>query len=246
MARPKTPIISIERAARAALDVIDTGGLEGLALSRVSDRLGVKAPSLYYHFKDKDALLSEVARLLLTDYPLPPLRRGIDWREAIVDVSLASWRSILRHPRAAPLLLSFFPRHLLINAYEHWARLLTLNGLPTAWHLRVLEGAERLTFGSALFAAASRSREVPPFPSYDTQRHPHLTNAIRANPFDQEGTFVEALRSFLRGIPDGAAQNETDLPPGDPAAFPVKRQALPLRRKNSPLGLRGDHDKLID
>ncbi len=236
MARPRTPIISTERAARAALDVIDTSGLEGFALSRVSDRLGVKAPSLYHHFKGKDALLAEVARLLLADYPLPTPQQGIDWRDAIVDVSIASWRSVLRHPRAAPLLLRFFPRHLLINAYEHWAKLLTLNGVPPQWHLRILEGAERLTFGSALFAAASRSREVPPFPSYDMQRHTYLTNAIRANPFDEEGTFVEVLRSFLRGIPDGATCEETSPAPAVSSLLPIERwgppgEAAPQRRQ---------------
>lgn len=225
MARPKVPILSTDRVAKAAMDVVDTHGLEGFALALVADRLGVKAPSLYHHFANKDELLAQVARRLLTDFPLPPLRAGVDWRKEIVAVSLASWRSVLRHPRAAPLLLMHFPRHLLINAYEHWATLLSLNEVPAEWHLRILEGAERLTFGSAMFAAASRSRGVAPFPNYDTATHPKLTMAIRTNPFDEEGTFIEALRCFLRGVPDRGGQAS----PGEPS---TEDQSLDARARS--------------
>src|SRR5262245_1192740 len=114
MARPQKPIISKERAARAALDVVNLHGLEGFSLVLVADRLGVKAPSLYYHFKGRDELLAEAARHLMLHSPMPPLDPSVDWRDAVIKVSLASWRTVLRYPRAAPLLLQFFPRHLLV------------------------------------------------------------------------------------------------------------------------------------
>jgi AcrR family transcriptional regulator len=201
MARPTKPIISRERAAGAALAVIDTVGLDEFGLNLVAARLGVKAPSLYHHFEGKSELLAEVARILLIEGRLPAAVSGMDWREEIVRISLASWQSVLRHPNAAPLLLRFFPRLLLIDAYEHWAKVFTLNGVPAEWQVVILEGSEKLTFGSALFAAASRSFGLPPFPTYDNQVHTHLTAAIRAHTLDDEGTFVECLRAFLRGLP---------------------------------------------
>ena len=67
MSRPTKPLITRERAARAALGVIDVQGLDSLSLELVARRIGVKAPSLYYHFKDNTELLAEVARLLLVD-----------------------------------------------------------------------------------------------------------------------------------------------------------------------------------
>ena len=206
MARPQKSIISKARAAKIALEVVDTHGLKGFSLGLVAARLGVKAPSFYYHFKDRDELLAEAARLLLLRSPIPALDSSADWRDSMVAVSLASWRSILRHPRAAPLLLEFLPRQMLIDAYEYWMKLLTLKGVPTTWHLWILEGSEKLTWGSALFAANARTRALPPFPSYDPQQHPYLTAAIRANHEDEEGLFVEALRSFLRGVPESVAE----------------------------------------
>ena len=203
MPRPLKPIISQESAARAALAVVDAHGLEGFSLARVADQLGVKAPSLYHHFSGKDELLAAAARLLIINSPMPShIQPGIDWREAVVTVSVASWRSILSHPRAAPLLLQFFPLHLMIDAYERWVKLLAVNGVPPEWQVWILEGSEKLTFGSALFAAASHSRGTPPYPSYSVERHPYLANAINANTHDEEGVFVAALRSFLNGVPD--------------------------------------------
>ena len=61
MGRPPRPMISRNLAANAALAEIDKLGMEGFGLSDVAARLGVKTPSLYHHFKNKDELLSEVA-----------------------------------------------------------------------------------------------------------------------------------------------------------------------------------------
>jgi len=212
LARPEKPIISRDRAARAALSVIDTHGLEAFGLQLVAERLGVKTPSLYYHFQDKAELLAEVTKLLFIEGKLPPLQAGQDWREAIVQISLASWRSILRHPHCAPLLLQFFPRHLLLGAYEYWIKLFELNDVPPELHLMILEGSEKLTYGSALFAAAGRARAQPPFPEYDPKQHPSLAAAISATRWDDERTFAEALRAFLRGLPIGEhAENQLEI-----------------------------------
>ncbi|MFI6080288.1 TetR/AcrR family transcriptional regulator C-terminal domain-containing protein [Streptomyces sp. NPDC051217] len=47
--------------ARTALDLLNEVGLEGLTLRAIAAKLGVKAPALYWHFKDKKALLDEMA-----------------------------------------------------------------------------------------------------------------------------------------------------------------------------------------
>lgn len=161
----------------------------------------MQTPSLYHHFRNKDELLSEVSRLLLIEGPLPEIREGLDWRDEIVGIGIVTWRSVLRHPNAAPLLLQFFPRTLLMGAYEHWMHLLTSCGVPASWHLRILDGAEKLTFGSALFAASAKVRGARSFSEVDLTRHPHIHAAIEANALDDEEIFVLALRSYLNGLP---------------------------------------------
>ena len=200
MPRPAIPIISRAGAAAAALSVIDEQGLDKFGLKLVAARLGVRTPSLYHHFHGKTEILAEVARLLFKEGQLPEAVAGLDWREEVVRISLASWRSILRHPHAAPLLLRFFPRVLMRGAYDHWARLFTLNGVPLEWQLTILEGSEKLTFGSALFTAAARSQD-PTMLSQDHERHPHFAAATEAHRWDEEETFINCLRAFLRGLP---------------------------------------------
>ncbi|WP_424889508.1 TetR/AcrR family transcriptional regulator C-terminal domain-containing protein [Streptomyces sp. XH2] len=53
----------IDRAqvAETALDLLNEVGLEGLTLRRIAKELGVQAPALYWHFKNKQELLDEVA-----------------------------------------------------------------------------------------------------------------------------------------------------------------------------------------
>lgn len=220
MGRPVKPLISRERAARAALGVIDVHGLDALSLELVATRLGVKAPSLYYHFKHKAELLEEVARLILLDVQAPdPKTRN--WKDAMVDLSVATRRSILAHPNAALLLLQFFPRHTLLAAYDYW---LAPTPLPPELHLVMLEGTEKLTFGAALFEAAYRARSIEPMPPFDRAKLPHLAAAMRANLLGEEELFTATLRAFLTGLETVAATMAA-------AAAPTKKKAAGSAKK---------------
>lgn len=196
MGRPDKPLISRERAARAALDVIDTQGLNSLSLELVARQLGVKAPSLYYHFKDKNELLSEVALCILRDVKAPFVDTD-RWEETLIGLCLATRRTILLHPNAAPLLLEFFPRQIFLKAYDYWTAICPY---PDDLQLMILEGSEKITFGSALFAAAARTRGMPAMPDFDRKALPALTRAVRANAHDEEGLFIATLETFLEGV----------------------------------------------
>lgn len=196
MGRPKQALITREAATKAALAVIDADGLGNFSLNSVARSIGVKAPSLYYHFQDKAELLAEVARALLseTDYRNSD---GTNWEEGTIKVCVETRRALLKHPNAAPLILQFFPRHLLLDAYE-----VTVSNYPQtrALHMAILEGIEKLTFGSALFAAAAATANVPAMPEVTAKDYPNLAESVAASQFDDEGNFVEALRMLLAGV----------------------------------------------
>jgi hypothetical protein len=67
-------------------------------------------------------------------------------------------------------------------------------------HVVISEGLEKLTFGSILFEASARARGIASMPAFDAERYPILARSIAANPFDDEGRFVQALRIFLAGV----------------------------------------------
>lgn len=193
MGRPAKALISRDSAARAALKLIDERGLDVLSLELIAKRLGVKAPSLYHHFHDKAEILAEVARLLLIDVRVPPSPGG-DWRDRAIEVSVRTRRSILAHPRAAMLLLQFFPRHQLLTAYDYWAGQFPL---PPDQRLTLIEGLEKLTFGSALFEASSMARGIEPMPVVDPVQLPALAAAVKANRLSSEEMFVDSIRRLI-------------------------------------------------
>src|SRR6201996_5475463 len=69
---PAMPV-NREQIVAVALDLLDEGGRAGLTLRQLAGRLGIRAPTLYWHVRDKRELLDLLAA-------------------AILDEALASWR----------------------------------------------------------------------------------------------------------------------------------------------------------
>jgi len=196
VARPSKPLISRSSAAQAALDVIDEHGLDELSLGLVAKKLGVRPPSLYHHFKDKSELLQEVARIMLVRMPVIAAT-GESFEEQIIARCVATRQTLLQHTNAAPLILRYFPRHMLLAAYD---RATSEEPYPTAIQMTVLDAVEKYTYGAALFEASARARGIDPMPAVDGEKYPSLAQAVADNPFDDEQLFVESLRLFLAGV----------------------------------------------
>ena len=56
-----------EQIVEAAFALLDEGGIEGVSLRKVACRLGIRAPSLYWHFSSKQALIDAMADALIRD-----------------------------------------------------------------------------------------------------------------------------------------------------------------------------------
>ncbi|CAL9298474.1 TetR/AcrR family transcriptional regulator C-terminal domain-containing protein [Streptomyces sp. SudanB182_2057] len=76
------------RVAGTALRLLNEVGLEGLTLRAIARELDVKAPALYWHFKDKQALLDEMAtemyRRMAAGAALDP---ADTWRERLLKTN---------------------------------------------------------------------------------------------------------------------------------------------------------------
>jgi AcrR family transcriptional regulator len=194
--RPLKPLITREAAVAAAMAVIDRDGLEALSVQSVARAMKVSAPSLYYHFKDKDELLQLVARELLRQIGKSTSPEA-SWEERMIGLSVATLRVILEHANAAPLMLRFFPRSLMLSAYENS---LVDTPYPVEHQMVVVEAIEKLTYGTALFAAAAETYHLPAMPAFDVERYPRLAKALQAGPQDQLAMFEESLRALLDGF----------------------------------------------
>src|SRR5262245_24255681 len=85
MARPATPRLDKRKVTETALTLLNKVGLEGLTLRTIARALKVQAPALYWHFKNKQELLDEMAtemyrRMVATSEFAP----GGSWQERLM------------------------------------------------------------------------------------------------------------------------------------------------------------------
>ena len=90
---PAPQATTAERILDAAEDLFAENGYSATSLGDVADRVGIRPPSLYNHFRNKEALYEAVLERLLTAFaaPLEELGRGqvtyervFQWLETIV------------------------------------------------------------------------------------------------------------------------------------------------------------------
>jgi TetR/AcrR family tetracycline transcriptional repressor len=209
MPRPPQPLLDRDSVIRAALAIIDSEGLESFSLPTLARAMGVRAPSLYWHFKDRAEILRGVAMAIVAETRLPAGPSGADWKEFFVKVSVSFRAAVLRHRNAAPVLFQFMPREAFTEVYERIAIGLRQAGVPIERHILILDGMERLVLGAALTEAMKPAgRRGRLFPAVSADTSPQFAAALAANTLSAEELFVEAIRSFLDGAvaaPAGAS-----------------------------------------
>ena len=196
MARPKSPLIERRAAVEAALTLIDAEGLDGFSIRRLGAALGVNGASLYHHFADKDEILTEVVRLVLSDLRIPRGRQET-WQTWFVTAGAAYRSAVLRHPNIAPLLVGRRPRMFGQEVFDYTARLLAEGGVPAEFHLAVMEASEMLAFASAMFTIAEPAGGG--FGPISAELGA-LATAVDTCSLDQEAAFRAIAASLVAGL----------------------------------------------
>lgn len=112
------PPLGREEVVRAALDLLDEVGLDGLTMRTLAERLGVKAASLYWHLRHKDELQDLMVEAINAQLPDPD--PALPWRESLERQAWAWRRLLLRHRDAARLVMGrFVARPNTLRQVEH-------------------------------------------------------------------------------------------------------------------------------
>jgi len=205
--RPSRALLSRTIIARAALEVVDESGSEGLTMRALAERLGVKAASLYNHVAGKDELLDALAELVNEEIDLTPLADA-DWHAGVGAYARGYRRVFLRHPNTIALLARRrVEADLQLRGYDALLGTLARAGLAPADAAEAAAALDYLVLGSALetFAAGFTRAPAgyrPGFPALATSLEAAADRGGGPSGLDERG-FELALGLLLNGLRAG-------------------------------------------
>jgi AcrR family transcriptional regulator len=86
-----------EKIVKAAIDLLDSDGLEGLNIRALGGRLGSAATAIYWHVGSKDNLIALAADQAWSEIKLPDLA-ATGWRDAATAMAVSLHAMLTRHP----------------------------------------------------------------------------------------------------------------------------------------------------
>lgn len=100
--------LTADRIVRAAIELLDDEGLDGLNMRSLAKRLGTAATAVYWHIKTKDDLVRLASDAIWHEVELPDLD-ATDWRTTATAHASGMHAMLTRHP----WLVQAFGSHLL-------------------------------------------------------------------------------------------------------------------------------------
>ena len=195
MARPSSPILSREKIAIAAIEMIDDG--HELKIQPLAKTLGVSLSSIYHHVDGREGIVHAMREVLSRDYEFI-VPDGLEWRDALKAGVLALWSLYSDHPRVMIHLLGVTveePRSLAL--YDSMITTLKRAGIPREEILTTLEILDAFAFGAAL-DALSPTRIYSP-----DETQTEMADLIENHPSGSERTrllFETGVEVILDGI----------------------------------------------
>jgi TetR/AcrR family tetracycline transcriptional repressor len=99
-----SPRVDSSRITEEALKLLREGGLDGVSLRRIASALGVGASTLYWHIRDKDALLAELSQRIFRDC-LEAVDEQDCWQDWLRAFGMALWRAQVDIPDIRKLIV---------------------------------------------------------------------------------------------------------------------------------------------
>lgn len=190
------------RVAGTALALLNEVGLDGLTLRAIAKELDVKAPALYWHFKDKQALLDEMAtemyRRMVAGNPLDP---GDTWQERLLKSNRGLRAALLGYRDGAKVFSgSRFTGMVHAEQMEDTLRVFTAAGFPLPHAVRATSTTYVYTLGFV-----TEEQGVEPLPGerregYDIDERARLMADFPLSAQAGAEIFADYERHFEEGL----------------------------------------------
>jgi TetR/AcrR family transcriptional regulator, tetracycline repressor protein len=185
-----------ERIVTEAVALLDADGLGGVTLRKLAQRLGVQAPTLYWHIPNKAALVTAIAEAILEQqFPdLTPPEASERWQDWLTSVAERLRQAMLAHPDGARV-ISASQLSLKMAAISELAMsTLVARGIPLRQARLLVLTVEGFTIGHVLEEQASRP-DQDSLTGFDlaafTERYPTVIAGITE--YFQPGRTVDDL-----------------------------------------------------
>jgi len=179
-----------------AVALLDEAGLDGLSLRRLAERLGVQAPTLYWHLKNKAALVNAVAEAILAPSfsVVPRPAAGESWQSWLTEIAARLRSAMLAHPDGARVVSAGQMSVVMADITETAISVLVGQGVPLREARLTVLAVERFTIGHVLEEEALRP-DPDAVTDFDlaafTAAHPLMIAAI--TDYFQDGRNVDSL-----------------------------------------------------
>jgi AcrR family transcriptional regulator len=204
MPRPRTPLLSTDRIADAAMELVDEGAPFGV--NAIARRLGVTPSSLYNHVAGRDEIIELMRGRLAERYmPVPPAGT---WDEVLEAMLRAERRMYAAHPFLIPLIVGkTITDASVIAAYDGLATALSEAGFPEEEVLEVIAIIDAFSIGFGLDLASPDDVWQPETPTRTLGR---LVDAGPRGARRSDRAFESGLEMLLDGLRLRLARYELD------------------------------------
>lgn len=167
-----------------AIQLMQEVGLDGLTLRRLATELGISAPTLYWHVKDKRELLDLMAETMVADQRAkqPPFPVDLPWDEKIAEGIRRQFHALIAYRDGARVVAGNRPTERAMPQIENYLKIWVEAGFPPDEALASILSFGDFALGSALEyqAELERQREQTPDKQADIWRRMSEYPTLRA------------------------------------------------------------------
>lgn len=199
---------SQQRIIEAALTLLKDDGLENLSLRKLANSVNMQAPALYWHFKNKGALVDYMAEAILQREfkTLEPRKPEEPWQDWLITHLQRLRKAMLAFPDGGRVIAGarLYPAVTLAKVSEVALESLASAGIEEQAARQIVWTGVNYTFGAVIEEQAAPTSEE--LNSFDLDEFfgsfPHLHKAVadaRKRGYDTDADFTAGLQLIIRG-----------------------------------------------
>jgi TetR/AcrR family tetracycline transcriptional repressor len=195
---------------QTAIQLVQEVGLDGLTLRRLATELGISAPTLYWHVRDKRDLLDLMAEEMIRAHRAgePPFPQGLEWWEMIAEGMRRQYTALLAYRDGARVAAGNRPTETSLPQIENFLKVWVDAGFPPEEALATILTFGDFIAGSALEYQAEMERKAGEQPEARAEiwkkmeKYPILHAAAlgRAKQVGRDSMFERGLSLMIAGL----------------------------------------------